>query len=171
MAQELSQELQGVPIGDLKNLTERLKALNHPSRDEERRSETIQEALKLWQTYAETYRTAIIKYKFLANERRKANITPLLTVSEKILKEYPSIRLFRCLDETSAREYLDSLDLMSLIIETRMISESVQFNYAYRTVVNKVIEFSYRQKNPKSSYCQSELTDKWRNRNKKQSCK
>ena len=159
MTQDLSQELRETSMGDLKNLTERLRIRNRHSRNDERRQEITSEALKLWHDNAETYRISIIKYKFLANERRRTKVVPLLTVPEKVLREYPVIKLFHYLDETSAREYLDSLDFMSLAVETHRISETIQFGYAYRTIVNKAIEFSYRQKNPKMTYCQSIVTD------------
>ena len=132
-----------------------------PSRkttDEQKRSDAIEEALRLWRSHAETYRTAIFRYKFLAAERRRLKITPLATVSERVLKEYPNIPLFFCLDETSAREYLESLDLATLLNDVRSIDTQIQFNYAYRTIVVKAIEFCYRQKNPKASYCHNYVT-------------
>ncbi len=123
--------------------------------DEELWTESFTTAMQLWEDFAEGYRTAIIEYKFLAAERRKAKICPIYAIPKGIINEYPVIRFFFCLDEISAREYLRDIRAEELPARTMRLLETIETNHAYNSIVTRVKEFRYRQKHGygKTCYC------------------
>ncbi|MBR6505634.1 hypothetical protein IKT18_02255 [Candidatus Saccharibacteria bacterium] len=122
--------------------------------DEELWEESFMTAMQLWEDFAEGYRTAIIEYKFLAAERRKAKICPIYTVPKGIISEYPYVQFFFCLDEVSAREYLRDISVEELPARTMNLMDLVETNHAYNSIITRVKEFRYLQKRGKhKSYC------------------
>lgn len=121
--------------------------------DEELWEESFTTAMQLWEDFAEGYRTAIIEYKFLAAERRKAKICPIYTVPKGIINEYPVIEFFFCLDEVSAREYLRDISAEELPPRTMNLLDIIETNHAYNSIVNRVKEFRYLQKNGYGRRC------------------
>lgn len=145
MAQEHSQgKPEGIPSK---------KQLSHEEEMELRQS-TIAEAMKLWHSKAETYRTAPLEYKYLADKRRRSGVYPLNLVPRAVLKEYPYIEFFYCLDEVSAREYLGWLSTSELVILLNNIVEMVELNPAYIGITRKNIELRYfANRGLRDTYC------------------
>ena len=140
--------------GHSKGSKGRTKQPEH-SKESELWKKNFDEAIRLWRDYAEIYRTAPLEYKFLVTERRKAHIYPINTVSKAVLNAYPRIELLYCIDEFSAREYLSELSTFGLIAVVKSITDMVELDHSYRSIMNKIKEFRYwaRHCDIKREYC------------------
>jgi hypothetical protein len=144
-------------------MTQTQEPLADLSKEEKERVKIMAEAMELWYVHARTYRTAIIEYKFLIEERRNTTPRPkcINAIPGTVLKDYPDIQLFNCLDEISAYTYLKSFDLKTLKTVVNTIKNQVK-SYSYVTVTQRLIDFRCWQRNPKRTYCQTAISDKWR---------
>ena len=107
----------------------------------------IEEALQLWSTYAETYRTTIYRYLFLIdwkdelkqrNKKIRVGIVP-----KYILEAFPDLPLFRFVDRDSAKIWLEKMstsEIRYMIMKTRY---ELDYNHAYRTVSARIVELAY----------------------------
>ena len=105
-----------------------------------------EEAIILWQTYAEAYLTNIYRYLFLLTWRkevRKRREKLLSYIPRYILDAYPELPLLKLLDEGAVREELSKMndsDIRYMIKTTRY---ELECNHAYRTVSERIRDLTY----------------------------
>ncbi|MBR3252901.1 hypothetical protein IKF84_02420 [Candidatus Saccharibacteria bacterium] len=104
----------------------------------------VKKAISLWRNNAAEYRSLPLKYDFLLNEKRAANIKPLKAVSKRMLDEYPKIPLFDLFTEEEAKIFIEDLKASGELGKT---IEKVEFvlstNYTYNTLKDWVKETRY----------------------------
>lgn len=106
----------------------------------------ILRAMELWALYGAGYATAIDTYKALLQRKRDLKIRPLSVIPEGILREYPDIHFLKIREESKAQAYLESLDVIGIEKVIHAIEYMVEYDYAYRTVTNRVREYEYQIK-------------------------
>lgn len=104
----------------------------------------ILRAMELWRIYGAVYSTAVKTYRALLERKRELKITPLNRIPEYVLKEYPDIKFLKICKSEEAEIYLMSLDALSIDEIIHQISYMVEYDYAYRTVTNRVKEYEYQ---------------------------
>ena len=102
--------------------------------------------MELWRIYGAVYSTAVKTYRALLERKRELKITPLNRIPEYVLKEYPDIKFLKICKSEEAEIYLMSLDALSIDEIIHQISYMVEYDYAYRTVTNRVKEYEYQIK-------------------------
>jgi len=99
--------------------------------------------LRLWDIHAETYRTNPLRYQFLLAAKRELHIAPLNKIKQEVLREYPEVPFLKILDKPSAMEAVKSMSDVKLRNQICSIEYMVSYNHAYRTIYNRVMEFTY----------------------------
>lgn len=107
------------------------------------RQELIDRAMRLWETHAESYRTMPLQYQFLLAEKRRLGIAPLNKIKKCVLDDYPKVPFFAICDAEVARARLNKLSELQLICQIRWLEDVVNYNQAYRTLRNRIIDFTY----------------------------
>lgn len=111
------------------------------------RESLISEAIGLWETYAETYRTNMYRYLFLAtwrkevrkrHEKRAPGFIPMY-----VLDAYPELPLLEPLDEFAVRENLNKLSVSGIRYMINTTRYELECNYAYRTVSERIFDLTY----------------------------
>ena len=107
----------------------------------------IEEALQLWSTYAEIYRTNIYRYLFLIDwkaELQKRNKKIRVgRIPKYVLDDFPDLPLFQFVDRDSTKNWLEKMsasEIRYIIIRTKY---ELDFNHAYRTVSARIAELTY----------------------------
>lgn len=109
----------------------------------QKRQRLVARAMQLWHIHAESYRTNPLRYQMMLRAKRELGIQPLNPIRKSVLKEYPDIPFFRIYDEQLAEEALRKMSdgkISCLIIS---IEYAVEYDHAYRTVYNRVMEYNY----------------------------
>ncbi|MBQ3413684.1 hypothetical protein IJH33_02435 [Candidatus Saccharibacteria bacterium] len=102
----------------------------------------IAQGLVLWMDRAENYRTLILRYLFLAEEKRRFKMA-VHRITNWVLDDYPKIPLFRFWQIDDARAYLEDMNLRDLKKEIYQIEQATGTNYAYNTLSSWVAEAEY----------------------------
>lgn len=102
--------------------------------------------LTLWGLYNASYVTAMNIYRALLQCKRDLRIRSLSVIPEGILREYPDIHFLKIREESKAQAYLESLDVVGIEKVIHAIEYMVEYDYAYRTVTNRVREYEYQIK-------------------------
>ena len=103
----------------------------------------VDQLVALWKTYAEDYRTLVMKYQFLLAEKKAGRKIKLTRLPAVVINELPDIFLFNYWNKDDVREYLKELEIDEL---SRMLAETqwiLEENYSYNTIRNWVKEASY----------------------------
>lgn len=108
-----------------------------------KRLQLMEALLRLWDIHAETYRTNPLRYQFLLAAKRELHIAPLNKIKQEVLLEYPEVPFFKILDKPSAMEAIKSMSDAKLRNQIYSIEYTVSYNHAYRTIYNRVMEFTY----------------------------
>lgn len=107
----------------------------------------IEEALELWATYAETYRTTIYRYLFLIDWKAEAcsgkKKTRVGRIPKYILDAYPELPLFQFVDKCTTRNWLEKLRSSEIRYMINMTRYELECNHAYRTVSERITELAY----------------------------
>ena len=107
----------------------------------------IEEAIELWATYAETYRTTIYRYLFLidwkveacsGSKKRRVGRIP-----KYILDAYPELPLFQFVDRFTTINWLEKLRSSEIRYMINMTRYELECNHAYRTVSERISELAY----------------------------
>ena len=103
-------------------------------------------ALELWAIYNPRYSTNVDTYLALLQRKRDLRIKPLSKIPESVLKEYPDIPFLKLKNLGKAQAYLKKLNASEIRALIRRIEYVVEYDYAYRTVSNRIGEFEYQVK-------------------------
>ena len=105
-----------------------------------------EEAIVLWQTYAEAYRTNIYRYLFLLTWRkevRRRREKLLSYIPRYILDAYPELPLLKLLDEGAVREELSKMNDSNIRHMIKTTRYELECNHAYRTVSERIRDLTY----------------------------
>lgn len=107
----------------------------------------IEEAIDLWSTYAETYRTTIYRYLFLISWKAEVcsgnKKIRVGRIPKYILDAYPGLPLLEFVNKDTLRNWLEKMrpsDIRYMINTTRY---ELECNHAYRTVSARIVELAY----------------------------
>lgn len=107
----------------------------------------IEEAIELWTTYAETYRTAIYRYLFLIDWKAEAcsgnKKLRVGRIPKYILDAYPELPLFQYVDKGTTKIWLKTLRASEIRYMINMTRYELECNHAYRTVSERITELAY----------------------------
>ena len=102
---------------------------------------TVREAMELWATHGERYRTNISRYNTLLDRKRQLGIKPLKRLTKQVLKEYPDLPFLRIAKREDALEFLYSMRISDVRAMIRHINYELNFNYSYNTICSRIIDF------------------------------
>ena len=111
------------------------------------RNSLIDEALTLWSTYAEIYRTTIYRYLFLidwkAELQKHDKKIRVGRIPKYVLDDFPDLPLFQFVDRDTTRIWLEKMSASEIRYIINRTKFELEFNHAYRTVSSRIIELSY----------------------------
>lgn len=103
---------------------------------------SIVEAMKLWDTYNEKYRTMIPNILRLLEEKDKLNLTLRNREVNRAIKEWPEIPFLDIADRNIALSYLKGLNERQVRWIIRQIIDWTEENtFAYKTISNKTKDY------------------------------
>lgn len=122
---------------------------------DEERKQLIRLVMQLWSAHSENYRTLPLRYRFLLAAKRELGIAPLNVVRKSVIDEYPEIPFLRIFDEDTARMSLEESSTGRLYYLIEAITHAAYYDYAYCTIYNRVVEYTYelnRHQSPKTEF-------------------
>lgn len=110
--------------------------------EQREREKLIERGMIIWRECAEDYRTLIIKYLFLIEEKRKKKLPPK-RVPKAALEDYPIIPFLRILEEDEAKFVLESMSTYELRMAVEDIDFTLASDYSFRTIKGWVTDTIY----------------------------
>ena len=112
-----------------------------PKRDE--RGELENKILRLYDEYAEKYRTYPQEYEKMLEMRQKLNLQPIEKLSGSDLRDYPTIELFQVEKKEIALAKIKLMDKEELYCCLRECS-LIEINHTFRTMRDYIYSTKYR---------------------------
>ena len=104
--------------------------------DKNRHNEAVAEAMHLWDLYGERYRNLLPRYHELLQKKREYNLRSRV-VNKRDIDEFPQISFLYIENRDEAHEYLLNQTTAGIHRLCNRISEMVETNYSYRTLVTR----------------------------------